>query len=53
MILLAVAFIIQTLNSTIVAVFQRRAQEAAQNRVHAHQWHLQKLLPEKHDDSAR
>ena len=53
MFLLGAAIAVQTINSTLVAVFQRQAQEAAQNRVHAHQWHLQKLLPERRDDSAR
>jgi serine/threonine-protein kinase len=44
--LLVSALVVQTINSTLIALFQRKAQEAAQNRVHAHQWHLQKLLPD-------
>jgi hypothetical protein len=36
---------VQVLNSTLVAVFQRRAQEAAQNQNHAYKWHFERMLP--------
>jgi serine/threonine-protein kinase len=44
--LLASSLAVQVFNSTVVAVFQKRAQTAAQNQVHATQWHLEKLLPD-------
>ncbi|MBA2543754.1 MAG: protein kinase [Deltaproteobacteria bacterium] len=45
-VLLASSLVVQIFNSMVVAVFQKRAQQAAQNQIHAHQWHLEKLLPD-------
>ncbi len=50
-VLLAAGIAVQTINSTLVAVFQRQAQESAQNRVHANLWHLQRMLPPASRDS--
>jgi hypothetical protein len=52
-IMLGATIAVQTLNSTLIAVFQRRAQESAQNQNHAYKWHLERMLPSKLDETGR
>ena len=43
--ILGLSIVTQIVNTTFVALTGRRAQERAQDRVHAQRWHLQQLLP--------
>ena len=44
--LLAFTALAQCSGTTFVALSGRRAHDAAQDRLHAHQWHLKQLLPD-------
>ncbi len=41
----ALTLIAQMANSTLITLSTRNAQVSAQNRVHAHRWHLMQMLP--------
>ena len=44
-IMLSIVFAVQCANTIFIAVGIRRAHESVQNRLHAHTWHLEQLLP--------
>jgi hypothetical protein len=44
-VLFALALVAQLANNWIILLTTKRAQEAAQDRVHAQRWHLGQLVP--------
>ncbi len=45
--IISFSIVVQIVNTSVVALSSRRAQEQAQNAVHAQRWHLQQVLPQQ------